>query len=264
MRGKDATKVAQPGEARMGDSWLWSVSKPGGLTADEEAEWFVESECIYNTGYFCSNVYTVRRVKWFREKDECERWREEVEIIEAEAPRTATYHDKYSIAWAKIASAESDEGKKAYAWKRFNFHVCLRDQMNREWVKAQSEAQRVRDAAAVKRSVEEDIETEEKLHDKRVETAKKAAARANNNSRRRNQRVPAELALENRNDTSPGKRKRVTDDSDDDETDADDVKQLLRCSRRAKVKESPDKPAPKRKGHSTRSAMPRRSQRTRK
>lgn len=44
MRGKDATKVAEPGEARMGDSWLWSVSKPGGLTADEEAEWFVESK----------------------------------------------------------------------------------------------------------------------------------------------------------------------------------------------------------------------------
>lgn len=54
MRGKDATKVAQPGEARMGDSWLWSVSKPGGLTADEEAEWFVESECIC---YFWSLVF---------------------------------------------------------------------------------------------------------------------------------------------------------------------------------------------------------------
>lgn len=44
MRGKDATKIAQPGEARMGDSWLWSVSKPGGLSEEEEEEWFVESK----------------------------------------------------------------------------------------------------------------------------------------------------------------------------------------------------------------------------
>ncbi|KAF9000340.1 hypothetical protein BDZ89DRAFT_969036 [Hymenopellis radicata] len=43
MAGKDATKVAQPGEARMGDSWLWAVSKPGGLTAEDEEEWYIES-----------------------------------------------------------------------------------------------------------------------------------------------------------------------------------------------------------------------------
>ncbi|KAF9014451.1 hypothetical protein BDZ89DRAFT_449305 [Hymenopellis radicata] len=42
MAGKDATKVAQPGEARMGDSWLWAVSKPGGLTAEDEEEWYIE------------------------------------------------------------------------------------------------------------------------------------------------------------------------------------------------------------------------------
>jgi len=41
---KDVSKPAQMGDSRRQDPWFWTVGRPSGLTAKEEAEWSVECE----------------------------------------------------------------------------------------------------------------------------------------------------------------------------------------------------------------------------
>lgn len=170
-----------------------------------------------------------------------------MEILEAEAPRVSTYHDKYSVAWAKMAAATDDLGRKAYAWKRRSFHIRLKQQMEDEWSKAQREAKTALDATAAKRAIEKGIKKAEEEHEERAKaaTATKADSYATEDSRRRNKCIPRELADEK----ATPKRKRAKDDTESDEDDdstleeveEDDDQQLLRPSRKVRRKDSPEK-----------------------
>ncbi|KAF9003785.1 hypothetical protein BDZ89DRAFT_1080847 [Hymenopellis radicata] len=205
--GKDATKVAQPGEARMGDSWLWSVSKPGGLTEEDEQDWYLE--------------IVVRRVKWFREKDECEHWREETEILEAERPRVETHHEKTATVWAKIANKAETPGRKAYAFRQRASHMRWRDRMVTEWKEALAKVKRNEEVMQKKREREAEMESADIERERRAEEMAKAESSARGGTNRRNMRIDHELEQQAaRSKKSQAKRKRVP--VDDDEEDSDD------------------------------------------
>lgn len=62
--------------------------------------------------------FKVDRVKWFRDRADRDRFREEVEILEAEFERTVLSHTRMADVWTQLADASSGPGAEAYAHKK--------------------------------------------------------------------------------------------------------------------------------------------------
>jgi hypothetical protein len=68
----------------------------------------------------------VDRVKWFRERANRDRWREETEILEAEFERTFMSHSRMSAVWHELATRCADQhGAVAYAIRKAHMYESL-------------------------------------------------------------------------------------------------------------------------------------------
>ena len=93
------------------------------MSKEKEEEWSLENKSrflhhisiilIGLPGYF-----KVDRVKWFRDRADRDRVREEVEILEAEFERTVLSHTRMADVWTQLAGAASGPGAAAYAHKK--------------------------------------------------------------------------------------------------------------------------------------------------
>lgn len=73
------------------------------------------------------------RVCWFRERANCDRWTEEVELLECEFDRTIRSFTKMSTIWADLAKAVvgtslTKQGMRAYAWQQVTVYTRLEEQ----------------------------------------------------------------------------------------------------------------------------------------
>ena len=97
---KNTSSRRKVGDSHKPDPWFWTTIKPGGLSKDEEDEWVVESEYTRkeNIMVFFNNP-KVRRVKWFRDHADHDRWLEEIEILLEEERRAVEWHQKTAKIW---------------------------------------------------------------------------------------------------------------------------------------------------------------------
>ena len=58
------------------------------------------------------------RVKWFRDRADRDRFREEVEILEAEFQRTVISFGRMSEVWSQMATDATGPGSVAYAHRK--------------------------------------------------------------------------------------------------------------------------------------------------
>ena len=57
-------------------------------------------------------------VKWFWDRADCDRFREEVEILEAEFERTITSFSRMSDVWSQLTNSVTGPGSAAYAHRK--------------------------------------------------------------------------------------------------------------------------------------------------
>lgn len=73
-------------------------------------------------------------MKWFNDRADMDRWREEMEILEAEAERIPAWHLKTAENWTTLATrASASPGHTAYAYKQAAVHRCLERQFTLAW-----------------------------------------------------------------------------------------------------------------------------------
>lgn len=65
------------------------------------------------------------KVKWFRERADRDRFREEVDILEAEFERTIISHSRMAEVWSELATKCSLPGATAYAYKKAEMYQGL-------------------------------------------------------------------------------------------------------------------------------------------
>jgi hypothetical protein len=68
------------------------------------------------------------RVQWFEVRASKDRWREEVEILEADIGRCSRFFETYQAAWEDLSKGEVSRGTKAYCLKVSNMFLELRNQ----------------------------------------------------------------------------------------------------------------------------------------
>lgn len=90
--------------------------------------------------------YTVLRVQWFRARAERDRWREEVEILEAERRRIEKSHRRLAENWNILAKRHGCDsarpqrhpGVAAYAYRQAKtVHERLAEHCVKEWDKTE-------------------------------------------------------------------------------------------------------------------------------
>jgi hypothetical protein len=87
---------------------------------------------------------TVDRVKWFRERANRDRHREEVEILEADFERTALSHSRMAEVWDQLAESCIEKlGASAYAKKKVGMYTGLAIECS----KKSADAKRIADKA---------------------------------------------------------------------------------------------------------------------
>jgi hypothetical protein len=67
---------------------------------------------------FISYTALVDRVKWFRERADRDRFREEVQILEAEFERAIISFRRMSDVWTQLTSKVATPGSAAYAHRK--------------------------------------------------------------------------------------------------------------------------------------------------
>ncbi|KAJ7598232.1 hypothetical protein C8J56DRAFT_1091442 [Mycena floridula] len=121
---KDPSKPRRAGDTALEDPWYWRVAMPDNMSEAEREEWIPE----------------MFRVKWFRDRADRDRWREEVETIEEEYSQTKIWHTKTAANWTTLATADTrpvrDPGHIAYAFKQAEMHRRLVQRSIDEWTKA--------------------------------------------------------------------------------------------------------------------------------
>jgi len=88
----------------------------------------------------------VDRVKWFRERANRDRHREEVEILEADFERTALSHSRMAEVWDQLAESCIDKpgaSGSAYARKKVGMYTGLAIECS----KKSTDAKRIADKA---------------------------------------------------------------------------------------------------------------------
>jgi hypothetical protein len=84
----------------------------------------------------------VDRVKWFRDRADRDRFREEVEILEAEFERTMTSFNRLSDVWTQLASSATGPGRAAYAWRKAVMYQGLEQECKQAYSVAQKKVGR--------------------------------------------------------------------------------------------------------------------------
>jgi predicted house-cleaning NTP pyrophosphatase (Maf/HAM1 superfamily) len=83
----------------------------------------------------------VDRVKWFRERANRDRYREEVEILEADFERTIFSHSRMAEVWTGMAEHFLNElGAAAYARKKAVMYRNLSDEASQKYTDAKADA----------------------------------------------------------------------------------------------------------------------------
>ena len=79
--------------------------------------------------YSCKDVWTyitvVDQVKWFRDRADQDRFREEVEILEAEFEQTIKSVMQMLDVWSQLASGETSPGIAAYTQRKAMMYRSL-------------------------------------------------------------------------------------------------------------------------------------------
>ncbi|KAJ7723265.1 hypothetical protein B0H16DRAFT_1737330 [Mycena metata] len=114
----DSTKI---GESKEVDPWFWSVGRPAGMSAKQDKEWSVE----------------IDRVKWFRDRANLQRAKEQAELVDVEFDRTITAFEKSASAW-KILHSECMPGlgEASYAHNKYLMYIMLAQHCSAAKVKA--------------------------------------------------------------------------------------------------------------------------------
>lgn len=68
------------------------------------------------------------RVKWFRDRADRDRFREEVEILEAEFQRTVISFGRMSEVWSQMATDATGPGSAAYAHRKAAMYKGLEEE----------------------------------------------------------------------------------------------------------------------------------------
>ena len=118
----DAYKFS-PAVFLFSERWCWSSQRILGQNK--------------STPFLCFMTYLfitkVHRVKWFRDRADVDRWREEVSILEAEAIRVPTWHQKTAQNWTQLSNCNDSPGHRAYAFKQAAIHTRLQQRFLSEW-----------------------------------------------------------------------------------------------------------------------------------
>ena len=83
------------------------------------------------------------RVKWFRDRADRDRCREEVQILEAEFDRTIISHQRMAEVWCQLAGEASGPGSTAYAHKKAKMYHGLANQCAQASVACRKSAGRI-------------------------------------------------------------------------------------------------------------------------
>ena len=83
---------------------------------------------IYSCKYVWTYITVVDRVKWFRDHADQDRFREEVEILEAEFEWTIKSFMRMSDVWSQLASGETSPGSAAYAQRKAVMYRSLAEE----------------------------------------------------------------------------------------------------------------------------------------
>jgi hypothetical protein len=134
------------GGSSIQDPWFWSVGRPSGLSEQENAEWSLEGTffylyCYHSTVELTSD-HTVECVKWFRDRANRDRLKEEKEILEAEFERTIESRARLADAWSQLAIRHSSEhpGAAAYASQQSSMYSMLGEDCQVLYKRAQKKA----------------------------------------------------------------------------------------------------------------------------
>jgi hypothetical protein len=82
----------------------------------------------------------VDRVKWFRDRADRDRFREEVQILQAEFERTVVSHKRMAEVWTQLADTVSCPGAVAYAHKKAEMYDGLAQECSKAYEVARKEA----------------------------------------------------------------------------------------------------------------------------
>ena len=80
------------------------------------------------------------RVKWFRDRADRNRFREEVQILQAEFERTIVSHKRMAEVWTQLADTVSCPGAAAYAHKKAEMYDGLAQECSKAYEVARKEA----------------------------------------------------------------------------------------------------------------------------
>ncbi|KAJ7692010.1 hypothetical protein B0H16DRAFT_1353113, partial [Mycena metata] len=121
LYSKNNTDSTKMGESKEVDPWFWSVGWPAGMSAKQDKEWSVE----------------IDRVKWFRDRANLQRAKEQAELVDVEFDRTITAFEKSASAW-KILHSECmpGSGEVLYAHNKYLMDIMLAQHCSAAKVKA--------------------------------------------------------------------------------------------------------------------------------
>jgi hypothetical protein len=107
------------GDSRKRDPWFWHVVQPAGLSQEGQKAWNIDSASQSTFAKaFLTYITVVDQVKWFHDRADQDRFREEVKILEAEFERTIASFNQMSDIWTELASGATGPGSAAYAQRK--------------------------------------------------------------------------------------------------------------------------------------------------
>ena len=120
---------------------------PQGLSKEQQKEWSLDSKNIF-CHHFNSFLpyfypYLVDRVKWFRDRADRNRFREEVDILEAEFERTTLSHRRMAEVWTQLADTPTHPGSAAYAHKKVAMYSQLQNNCKSAYAIALEQAAKI-------------------------------------------------------------------------------------------------------------------------
>jgi hypothetical protein len=139
--GKNVSVTRSIGDSRKRDPWFWHVVQPAGLSQEQQKEWSVDSASQFTFAKaFLTYIIVVDRVKWFRDRADRDRFREEVEILEAEFERTMVSFNRMSDVWTELASRATGPGSAAYAQRKAVMYRGLAEECKQVYSMARKRA----------------------------------------------------------------------------------------------------------------------------
>ncbi|KAJ7744325.1 hypothetical protein B0H16DRAFT_1463193 [Mycena metata] len=116
LYSKNNTESTKLGESKEVDPWFWSVGRPAGMSTEQDS----------------SGVW-----RWFRDRANLQRAKEQAELVDVEFDRTITAFEKSASAW-KILHSECmpGSGEASYAHNKYLMYIMLAQHCSAAKVKA--------------------------------------------------------------------------------------------------------------------------------